>query len=246
MFVILISILFANVVKSQETNVTCADGRVCFLFNSFEEHCEILVGDNCHPPCDRIDCKIKVENNVLCEHYFCTDPIPPAPKPSSANSFLNILEGAIGSFISSAICLFLYTFYKRRQARRQRILEIINNEANITGRENEGDSQSRSIIRHPPSQQNSPTSPQVPTSTGISNPFASPELPMPPSSSSNPFGLSPIPENPSTSSAILTPTSSTPKQMNATQLSPSSSPLNPRKEVTKKKVNHFLNSFFLG
>lgn len=246
MFLILIIILVlnANLVKSQATNVTCLDGRICFVFTSFEEHCEILVGDNCHPPCDNLDCKTKVENNVLCDHYFCT-PLPPPPKPS-LNSFMNMLEGAIGSFISSFICFLLYTIYKRRQARRQRIREILNEEdanANISGQENEGDSDSRPIIRPPsePRQISSPTSPQIPTSTSTLNPF---------SPINRRFDLSPIPEQPSSSSpAILTPTDGataltpTVSQMKRfqdieKQLSPSTSPIN----RPKKKVNHLLKN----
>jgi hypothetical protein len=132
----IICIFSLFLIVSSEFNVTCNDGRICFTYQSVDDHCEILFGPECFPPCEIKQCSIRVENDVLCDHYVCT-PIP--PKPASSNPVLNFFLGAIGSMITSGLSLLLWRYYKKLKARRFRVLQ---NEP-----ENEGDSESRPIIR---------------------------------------------------------------------------------------------------
>ena len=127
-----------------DTNITCPDGRICFEFVRVEEHCEILTGLECHPPCDIKNCHIVVENNVDCEHYNCM-PAPPSPNIFGVKSFF---IGFCGSLLSSLVALRLWRFVKKRRANRVFRLDdenLIGNEEEINGRENEGNAETRPI-----------------------------------------------------------------------------------------------------
>ena len=93
MISILIFLIFISKVKS-ENNVSCSDGRTCINYQTFDEHCEVLFGEDCEPPCKIQLCEVRIENNVFCDHYFCI-PI--------SNKLPSYVEGAIGSIASSFI-----------------------------------------------------------------------------------------------------------------------------------------------
>lgn len=64
--------LIVILVKVQSIReITCDINKKCFLYEAKEDHCEILIGKNCTPPCDISFCNIKVENYVLCERFVC-------------------------------------------------------------------------------------------------------------------------------------------------------------------------------
>lgn len=133
---------------SCEKNTTCDDGRFCFTYLKVEDHCEILTGNECHPPCDIKLCEILVENNVDCEHYLCA----PAPPSVATKTFF---VGFAGSITSTIILFLTFKGVKKILSLRRRVnqneeaditgRENQNEEANITGRENEGDGTTRPI-----------------------------------------------------------------------------------------------------
>lgn len=101
-FLLCVFFIIQNFVHCENNaNVTCADGRVCFLYQSIDTHCDIFFGEDCFPPCDIFKCKIKVENDILCDHFVCTD------KPKT-----NILTLFGGFALSSSTTLMGFFFYK--------------------------------------------------------------------------------------------------------------------------------------
>ena len=142
-----------------EKNTTCVDGRFCFTYIKVEDHCEILTGKDCHPPCDIENCEIYVENNVDCEHYLCA---PPPPSVATKTFFIGF-----GGSVTSTILLFLgFKGAKKIMARRRRRNAPQNEEANITGRENEGNAATRPIYN--PGQTSQAAASQPSTSRGTS------------------------------------------------------------------------------
>lgn len=137
-------------VLSEDKNVTCSDNRICFIIETIEDHCEIYFGSECFPPCELKNCSIKIENNVLCEHYDCTAPIP---KPSST-FWKDTILGAFGSFCSSCIFYVLWKIAKRLYlSRLNRIVPRRDDESGLLNENfqniesDEGDSETRPIIR---------------------------------------------------------------------------------------------------
>jgi hypothetical protein len=98
-------------------NVTCDNYRICFFYESIVDHCEILIGENCKPPCNITECHIRVENNIFCEQFECFDiPMPKIELIVKTNiSSITIIV------ILVLICLFL--IYK--------LLRVTNIAANI-------------------------------------------------------------------------------------------------------------------
>jgi len=130
-----------------DPNVTCSDGRICFIIETIEEHCEIYIGSQCFPPCELEKCAIKVENNVLCDRYDCTSPVP---KPSSTFWKDSIL-GAFGSFCTSCIFYLLWKCCKNICKRTVAPNENDDERGLIDGQfinEDEGNAETRPIIRH--------------------------------------------------------------------------------------------------
>lgn len=159
------------VIVSSESNETCNDGRICFTYQSLEEHCEILMGPECFPPCEIKQCSIRVENDVMCDHYLCT------PKPAN-KSVLNFFLGAFGSMTTSVLCIIIWRIYRKWNQRGFLILENQDDESNITGRENEGDANTRPIIRQG-STSSLPSTSQVSSSSPLPTASSQPDLSQP-------------------------------------------------------------------
>lgn len=110
-FYVLFIVNFANISETTILgNVTCNKDKVCVFYIKFEQHCEELFGENCSPPCDIVNCKIKVENNVLCKHYYCHE-----LKNDRESVVLIILLTTFTCLaLTVAACFIIYTVIKKK------------------------------------------------------------------------------------------------------------------------------------
>lgn len=147
LFCVIFFLNFINNCFSEDQNVTCSDGRTCFIIETFEEHCEIYIGSECFPPCDLKKCSIKIENNIFCQRYDCT--LPP-PKPTSDVVKYTLL-GAFSSWCSSCLIFIFWKCFKKIFRRNNVQVISMDDETGLLNEqyvsESEGDAYSRPIIR---------------------------------------------------------------------------------------------------